>query len=115
LFVVVVVVVIVVVVVVLVACRFNSDVQELDDGDIAGVFYEGFGVDKNKVGTQFGSSSSLLKVTLGSGTCIRGLEQGVVGMKKGGQRIIVVPPALVDKRLEPNPPSGIPLVFFVCC
>ena len=53
------------------------------------MYYEGFGVDKNKVGTAFGNSAALLKVTLGSGSVIRGLEQGVQGMRKGGQRIVV--------------------------
>jgi FKBP-type peptidyl-prolyl cis-trans isomerase len=56
----------------------------------------------------------LLKCTLGSGSVIRGLESGVEGMRKGGQRVIVVPASYSDKKLEPNPPSGTTLVFFVC-
>jgi peptidylprolyl isomerase len=48
-------------------------------------------------GTQFGSnvtSGSALEFILGAGDLIPGLEQGVAGMRIGGRRQLVIPPAL---------------------
>ncbi len=47
-------------------------------------------------GTQFDTSigKSPLVFTVGAGRVIRGFDQGVVGMKVGGQRRIVIPPDL---------------------
>jgi peptidylprolyl isomerase/FKBP-type peptidyl-prolyl cis-trans isomerase FkpA len=60
-------------------------------------------------GTQFDSSvgKSPYTFVLGSGTVIKGWEQGLVGMKAGGKRQLTIPPSLgygsVDKgRIPPN-------------
>jgi peptidylprolyl isomerase len=47
-------------------------------------------------GTQFGSNvgGATLEFTLGSGQLIPGLEQGIVGMRVGGRRQLVIPPSL---------------------
>ena len=44
-------------------------------------------------GTQFDSSASYAFV-LGAGTVIRGWDQGVQGMRVGGQRRLIIPPEL---------------------
>ena len=44
-------------------------------------------------GTQF-DSSSMFSFVLGVGGVIRGWDQGVVGMKVGGQRRLIIPPDL---------------------
>jgi FKBP-type peptidyl-prolyl cis-trans isomerase FkpA len=51
---------------------------------------------------------------VGDGQLIRGLEQGVRGMRPGGQRRIVIPPALGygSRQPAPVPPNSV-LVFLV--
>ena len=62
-------------------------------------------------GTQFDSSASYA-FQLGSGTVIRGWEQGVPGMRVGGQRRLVIPSDLAygSAGRSPIPPNA-PLVF----
>lgn len=51
---------------------------------------------------------------LGAGEVIRGWEQAVLGMRVGGQRQIVVPPALgYGRRQVANIPPGSTLVFLI--
>jgi len=60
------------------------------------------------------TSNKLFSFALGAGSVIEGFEKGIVGMKEGGLRKIVVPPA---QGYGDNPPSGIDagdtLVFWV--
>ncbi len=68
-------------------------------------------------GQQFDNSyfkGTPLTFTVGDGKVITGLEDGVVGMKEGGQRILVIPANLAygDKGFGPIP-GGATLVFAV--
>lgn len=61
-------------------------------GDIVWVHYTG----KLTDGTQFDSSvgSKPFKFTLGQGQVIKGWDEGIVGMKVGEKRTLVIPPDL---------------------
>jgi FKBP-type peptidyl-prolyl cis-trans isomerase FkpA len=63
-------------------------------------------------GTQFDSQTNY-PFRLGTGTVIRGWDQGVVGMRVGGQRRLVIPPDLAYGDRSPgNPiPPNATLVF----
>jgi FKBP-type peptidyl-prolyl cis-trans isomerase len=83
------------------------------DGDTVTVDY--IGTLQN--GQQFDNSYAKgepLTFKVGGGKVIKGWEQGVVGMKAGGQRILVVPPELAygAKGYGPIPPNAT-LVFAI--
>ena len=63
-------------------------------------------------GAQFDASPSTFTFTLGSGQVIQGWDQGLVGMKVGGKRRLIIPPSLAygDSRHGPIPPNAT-LVF----
>ncbi|MCL2339872.1 MAG: FKBP-type peptidyl-prolyl cis-trans isomerase, partial [Actinomycetia bacterium] len=70
-----------------------GDGAEAQTGDTVSVTYVGTLAD----GTVFDSSDDhggSFEFVLGQGSVIRGWDQGVVGMKVGGQRTLVIPPAL---------------------
>lgn len=61
------------------------------------VHYTGWISDVGEKGNQFGSSlddSDPFVFTLGSGTVIKGWEEGLIGMRVGGRRKLVIPPEL---------------------
>ena len=65
-------------------------------GKSATVTYNGWLYDTNKTdgkGTFFDGGSGFT-FTLGAGTVIAGWDQGVVGMRVGGQRRLIIPPDL---------------------
>jgi len=65
-------------------------------GSRATVSYAGWLYDTAKTdgkGTQFDSSASY-PFTVGVGAVIKGWDQGVPGMRVGGQRRLIIPPAL---------------------
>ena len=65
-------------------------------GNRATVAYTGWLSDLSKTngkGTQFDTSSSFA-FTIGAGQVIKGWDQGVAGMRVGGQRRLVLPPEL---------------------
>jgi len=67
--------------------------DEAKTGDTVSVHYTGWLED----GTKFDSSldrNQPFEFTLGAGRVIPGWEEGVVGMKVGGKRKLVIPPAL---------------------
>ena len=80
--------------------------QKIGDGDIAesgmsvAVHYTGWLFDEaatDKKGTKFDSSRDRgqpFRFSLGAGQVIAGWDQGVAGMKVGGQRTLTIPPEL---------------------
>jgi FKBP-type peptidyl-prolyl cis-trans isomerase len=67
--------------------------QEAKTGDTVSVNYTGWLAD----GTKFDSSydrNQTFDFTLGSGNVIKGWDEGVVGMKVGGKRKLIIPPDL---------------------
>ena len=69
-------------------------------------------------GTKFDSSvdrNQPYKFILGVGQVIKGWDQGVLGMKVGGQRALTIPPSLGYGSISPSPlvPANATLVFDV--
>jgi FKBP-type peptidyl-prolyl cis-trans isomerase FkpA len=68
----------------------------------------------NGKGSQFDPGPGPLTFTIGSGSLIRGFEQGVIGMKVGGQRRVIIPPDLAYGSGTPDAsriPNNATLVF----
>jgi len=66
-------------------------------------------------GTQF-DSGTLQPFVVGTGRVIRGFDQGLIGMRAGGQRRLVIPPELAYANNSPDPsviPQNATLVFDV--
>ena len=87
--------------------------DEVEDGDTIEVHY--IGTLQN--GQQFDNSyqkGEPFSFTVGDGKVIEGWDEGVVGMKVGGQRILVVPAAMAYGREGFGPiPGGATLVFAI--
>jgi FKBP-type peptidyl-prolyl cis-trans isomerase FkpA len=82
-------------------------------GQTATMNYTGWIYDSTKAdqrGAQFDSSIGRqpFSFVLGTNSVIAGWEQGVPGMKVGGERVLVVPPSLAygDARRGPIPPNA---------
>ncbi len=86
---------------------------EVKNGDTVSVHY--IGTLQN--GQQFDNSyvkGEPFTFTLGEGKVIKGWEEGIKGMKKGGQRILVIPPQFAYGSREVGPiPANATLVFSV--
>ncbi len=70
-----------------------------------------------QAGVQFDNSytrGTPFTFTVGAGKVIEGWEKGIVGMKVGGQRILVIPATLAYGNRQVGPiPAGSPLVFVI--
>ncbi|XP_052221939.1 FK506-binding protein 15-like isoform X2 [Dreissena polymorpha] len=69
----------------------------LQTGDSVEVKYTGWRLTNNTFGDVFDTNvnaDKLFRFKLGAGKVIKGWDSGVVGMKKGGKRFLVVPPGL---------------------
>ncbi len=87
--------------------------DEVKTGDKVSVHYVGTLQD----GTEFDSSKKRgvpFEFTVGEGRVIKGWEEGLIGMKVGGERILVIPPekAYGDQGIGPIP-GGATLVFAI--
>lgn len=93
---------------------------EAVNGSVVSVNYTAWFFDASKLeqkGLEFDSSVGLttpFSFTLGAGSVIAGWERGVVGMKVGGIRRLVIPPSLAygPNRYDRIPPNAT-LVFEV--
>eukprot|EP00742_Colponemidia_sp_Colp-10_P003626 GILJ01003860.1.p1 GENE.GILJ01003860.1~~GILJ01003860.1.p1 ORF type:complete len:1440 (+),score=373.27 GILJ01003860.1:48-4367(+) len=77
----------------------NAKGQAVAEGDTVAVRYSGWLRPTSlTVGSLFDSNSGQendrFKFKIGEGKVIQGWERGVVGMRKGGKRFLIVPPAL---------------------
>lgn len=86
--------------------------NEAKSGSIVSVHYTGTLTD----GTKFDSSRDRgqpFTLKLGQGLVIPGWEQGLLGMKAGGQRKLAIPPALAygDRGVPGAIPPGATLIF----
>lgn len=87
--------------------------EEVKVGDIVVVDYIGV----TSEGVQFDSSylrGQPFTFTLGEGRVITGWEKGLLGMKVGGQRILIIPPeeGYGNRQVGPIPPNSV-LLFAV--
>jgi FKBP-type peptidyl-prolyl cis-trans isomerase len=85
--------------------------EAVKDGDTVSVHYIGTLQD----GTEFDNShkrGAPIDFTVGSGMVIKGWEEGLIGMKKEGQRVLVIPPEMAygEQGIGPIPPNAT-LVF----
>ncbi|XP_047380097.1 FK506-binding protein 15 isoform X1 [Sciurus carolinensis] len=65
-------------------------------GDSLEVAYTGWLFQNHVLGQVFDSTTNkdkLLRLKLGSGKVIKGWEDGMLGMRKGGKRLLIIPPA----------------------
>uniref|UniRef100_A0A8C7KRC0 peptidylprolyl isomerase n=1 Tax=Oncorhynchus kisutch TaxID=8019 RepID=A0A8C7KRC0_ONCKI len=71
--------------------------QGVETGDSLEVTYTGWLLQNHAVGQVFDSNlnkDKLLRLKLGAGKVIKGWEEGMVGMRKSGRRLMVIPPSL---------------------
>jgi FKBP-type peptidyl-prolyl cis-trans isomerase FkpA len=85
-----------------------------NNGNTVTVSYTGWLYDTSKPsgkGNQFDSNQ--ISFPLGAGRVIRGWDQGVLGMRVGGQRRLIIPPELAYGSSSPDPkiPPNATLLF----
>jgi peptidylprolyl isomerase len=93
---------------------YQLEVEDLEVGDgdeaVAGNVVEVHYVGVSwKTGKQFDASwdrGDTFKFGLGKGQVIPGWDQGVAGMKRGGRRLLVIPPDLAYGSQSPSPEIG---------
>ncbi|MBP6881057.1 MAG: FKBP-type peptidyl-prolyl cis-trans isomerase [Candidatus Pacebacteria bacterium] len=87
--------------------------EAVENGDTVAVHYVG----TLQSGTEFDNSykrGKPFEFTVGGGQVIKGWDQGLVGMKVGGQRVLVIPPALAyGERGIGSIPANATLVFSI--
>uniref|UniRef100_A0A8C1U7W8 peptidylprolyl isomerase n=1 Tax=Cyprinus carpio TaxID=7962 RepID=A0A8C1U7W8_CYPCA len=85
--------------------------QAVENGDSLEVAYSGWLLQNNTIGQMFDSNlnkDKLLRLKLGAGKVIKGWEEGMLNMRKGGKRLMVIPPSLaygsqgVASRIPPD-------------
>ncbi|XP_036791577.1 FK506-binding protein 15 isoform X2 [Oncorhynchus mykiss] len=71
--------------------------QGVETGDSLEMTYTGWLLQNHAIGQVFDSNlnkDKLLRLKLGAGKVIKGWEEGMVGMRKSGRRLMVIPPSL---------------------
>ncbi|XP_067269070.1 FK506-binding protein 15 isoform X2 [Pseudorasbora parva] len=85
--------------------------QGVENGDSLEVAYTGWLLQNHTIGQMFDSNlnkDKLLRLKLGAGKVIKGWEEGMLNMRKGGRRLMVIPPGLaygsqgVPNRVPPD-------------
>ncbi|XP_022065532.2 FK506-binding protein 15 isoform X4 [Acanthochromis polyacanthus] len=90
--------------------------QGVENGDSLEVVYTGWLLQNHTIGQMFDSNHNkdkLLRLKIGAGKVIKGWEEGMLGMKKEGSRLIVIPPSLAygSKGVPNRVPSDSTLIF----
>ncbi|XP_051835975.1 FK506-binding protein 15 isoform X2 [Antechinus flavipes] len=85
-------------------------------GDSLEVAYTGWLFQNHGLGQVFDSSvnkDKLLRLKLGSGKVIKGWEDGMLGMRKGGKRLLIIPPSFAygSEGISGHIPSDSTLIF----
>ena|SRR3990167_7667211 len=93
-------------------------VQGIDKNDNVRIKYAGYLVKDGKVDAQFDSNydkDKTFQFQVGAGKVVKGMDDGVLGMKKKGRRIIVVPPQFGygDREIPNLIPKQSTLIFQV--
>jgi FKBP-type peptidyl-prolyl cis-trans isomerase len=87
--------------------------ETVKDGDVVSVHYVG----QLQNGQEFDASKKRgtpFDFTVGSGQVIQGWEEGVIGMKVGGERVLVIPPEKAYGEAGIGPiPGNATLVFSI--
>lgn len=92
---------------------------EATNGDLLTVHYTGWLYDSTKTGnkgTEFDSSvgKAAFSFTIGRGSVIAGWDQGLLGMKVGGKRTLIIPAGLAyGATARDKIPANSPLLFEV--
>jgi peptidylprolyl isomerase len=91
-----------------------GDGQEVKKGDEVIINYTGTLEDGTKFDSSFDTGKPF-ETKIGVGEVIEGWDQGVVGMKVGGERHLVIPPSLGygDQGVPPKIPPNSTLIFDV--
>ncbi|XP_060738346.1 FK506-binding protein 15 isoform X1 [Tachysurus vachellii] len=92
--------------------------EGVENGDALEVAYTGWLLQNHIVGQTFDSNlnkDKLLRMKLGAGKVIKGWEDGMLNMRKGGRRLLVIPPALAygSQGFPGRVPADSTLVFDV--
>ncbi|KAM9858783.1 FK506-binding protein 15 [Aulostomus maculatus] len=90
--------------------------QVVENGDILEVAYAGWLLQNYTIGQMFDSNQNkdkLLRLKIGAGKVIKGWEEGMLGMKKAGRRLIIIPPTLAcgSKSATDGIPANSTLIF----
>ncbi|XP_026198713.1 FK506-binding protein 15 isoform X2 [Anabas testudineus] len=90
--------------------------QGVENGDSLEVVYTGWLLQNHSIGQMFDSNQNkekLLRLKIGAGKVIKGWEEGMLGMKKAGSRLIIIPPNLAygSKGVPNCIPANSTLIF----
>ncbi|KAI4875720.1 hypothetical protein NFI96_005573 [Prochilodus magdalenae] len=90
---------------VLIQDLLHGEGRPVDMGDTVEVLFSGWLFQNHTMGQMFDSNmgkNKLHQVRLGSGKAQKGWEEGMVGMQKGGRRLLIVPPNISGSKGIPS-------------